>query len=183
MAQISNGRKFNEDQSAMLQCRAMVRKTFNDLRRRTHLSEDQRLQLIQASNLSPSLRNTLASFVNVAGKQLSSPTDQGDEDEWIRVLGPSPWPSWWGFDYWPSVEAVSIEAGISCRTVFHHINKLLDMGILVHIHDGNSWASLPVTSFRHSATYRFNPRVLSPRTMILEWPGSRKSEQSKENSL
>jgi hypothetical protein len=62
--------------------------TLNKLKRRRGLSEDERRQLIDASNLMLNERNVLASFVTVAGKQHSWPLEQESEPFWRSTFGP-----------------------------------------------------------------------------------------------
>ena len=122
----------------------MEKATFNKLKKRRGLSEDERRQLIDASNLTLNARNVLASFVTVAGKE-----------------GLEPWFSRFGMDYWPSIDAVSFEARVCQRTARTHLHELVALGILVPKYRANS--NVPGFGNRRPVTYSLNLRALRPR--------------------
>lgn len=139
---------------------AAVRATFNALKKRTVLSEDELQELTFASTLPAKLRETLVSFVIVAGKEHSGPMEEGEEAFWIsKFRHPGPWPSFFGRDYWPSTNAVSIQAGISKATARRGLRELILLGVLVPKYPANSY----VLGFglRHTATYVLNLGALS----------------------
>jgi hypothetical protein len=141
--------------------------TFNALKKRAVLSENELRDLARASTLPGKLREMLVSFVVVAGLE-DSYTELSDEDFWrSKFRRPGPWPSFRGKEYWPSTNAVSIQEGISKATARRGIRDLVELGVLIPKYPANSY--VPGFGLRYTATYVLNLKALSHRKFPPGW--------------
>ena len=143
--------------------------TFCFQKQRLLLSTEERVELIDASELRTNERRTLVALVEAADHQHSIPNHVRYEPYWRWALGEPPWPSWFQSYYWPSLDAIAFHAGITTSTARRHIRLLQDQGILVLLHGTNQW--VPGFGFRGPATYILNLRMLKPgKVIVMERP-------------
>ena len=138
--------------------------TFYRQKERRVLPWEERIELIDASDLPTNERRTLIAMIEAADHQQSGPHHPRYEPEWRRVLGDPPWPSWFENYYWPSLDAVAFHAAITTSTARRHIHLLQRRGVLFLLHETNQW--VPGFGFRSPATYVLNLGMLRPRIIM-----------------
>jgi hypothetical protein len=104
------------------------------------------VEQVHASNLPPSLRNTLAAMLKF---------------------------NRFGTELWPATLKVRIAAGVSYRSVQRHIDALVERKVLLEVYPANTLVR--GRGFRRSATYRLDPSTLIPRQTWLQWLDSHPS--------
>src|ERR1700728_1294847 len=104
--------------------------TFHCQKQHRNLPIEERIELIDASDLPTNERRTLIALVEAADHQQSIPHHLRHEPEWRRALGEPPWPSWFQHQYWPSLDTVAFHAGITTATARRHLRLLSARGVL-----------------------------------------------------
>jgi hypothetical protein len=138
--------------------------TFNRTKKYIRLTKEERIEIVEHSNLPLNERQTLVAFIEAAGHRSSAPTHPRFEPFWQWALGDPPWPSCYQSYYWPPLDAIAFHAAITPSTARRHIRLLLHRGVLVLLHETHQW--VPGFGFRGPATYILNLRMLSPRKVI-----------------
>lgn len=139
--------------------------TFDRQKKRHLLLRDEVIDLIDASDLPTNERRTLGAIVEAADHQHSTPNHGRYEPYWRWALGEPPSPSCFQNYYWPSLDAIAFHAGITTSTARRYIRLLRDKGVLVLLHQTNTW--VPGFGFRGPATYVLNVRMLRPTKIII----------------
>jgi hypothetical protein len=145
--------------------RDMDAATFDSRKQRRLIPQEELIELIDASDLPANERRTLLAFVEAADQQQSMPNHPRFEPYWRQAMGEPPWPSRYEDYYWPSLDAIAFQAGITTSTARRHIGLLQGHGVLVLLHETNHW--VPEFGFRGPATYVVNLRMLKPKTVVV----------------